>query len=301
MATNDEDVLPPEVRAQVDKIKAEGDEGAPADGDGGDAEPARAPVPPERPLSRRQQAEQERLELIRAADARAAKAEELVTELRTARERDVERLARMEALLEHGLRQREPEPQRQAAPVEDPTVQIQKLRRQATDALASGKLDEYHDLQDQITDIRADVKARQRIAELPRPEAPQMQKPAWVQAVEAQFPEVVTHANGLNTVAAFAQIDPSQFGPEKLKKAFTRARDELGLGKKRETPEENGRRREMLSGGPVNGSGRAPAGKGEKFVNVPKNYREIARRAGMTPEDYVRSYAQMNPGDVGRE
>lgn len=294
---DEDDVLPPEVRAEVEKVKREEGISEPET-----EEPARAEVPPERPLSRRQQIEQERVAQIQAANDRAAAAERIATEIREAREKDIERFTRMETLLQESLRHREEAARPAPAPAEDDGAKIAKLRRQATEALTAGKLDEYHELQDEITDIRAESRARKLISELPKPaEAPQ-QKPAWVSAIESQYPDVLTHANGLNTVAAYAQMDPAQFGPEKLKKAFERARGELGTGKKKESEEENGRRREMLAGGPVNGNGHSPAPrKGEKFVNVPKNYKEIARRAGMSPEDYIRSYAAMNPDEISRE
>jgi DnaJ-class molecular chaperone len=133
----------------------------------------------------------------------------------------------------------------------------------------------------------------------------QFQKPAWVQVVENEYPDVVTHDRGFDTVASFMRISgvqPHAVNADALRKAFGRAREELAPNNARSS-------RSPTSGRswPAAARPRAPRrcrrGKSGTTVSLkgfPQgfDYRGAARRAGMSPEDYVRAYAKMNPGDV---
>lgn len=301
MATENDDELPPEVQAEVDKARREGGEEPP------EVEVERAAIPAGdgRPLSRRQQAEQERMAQIEAANRRSEAAEKIAEELRAARAADSERFARMEQALEFVARQRQeaPPPQhRQEAPAPSVDEQVKKLRRDANDALGKNDIDAFHDANEQIARVigraEADSRVRAAMAQMPQPQQPQIQKPAWVSAVEAQHGDVLMNPRGLNTVAAFLGISDEAFGPEKLDKAFKRAREELGLAKRKD--ETNERQRAMLSGGPTNGTTRSN-GKSKPQARMPAGWQEAARKAGMSKEDYIRAHVEMHPEDVVRE
>ena len=299
MAEREEDVLPPEVRAEVDKIKQEegGEEGAP--------ETERVEVaPPERPLSRRARAEEDRKAEIQAANERAAAAAKIAEDVRAQlAERDMadaERWGRLEGML---AQRQQPQPV-QEQPKPDKGPDPDKYNRQMTkakDALAKGDIDEYHRrIEKALLQKAKEQIAPELAARIPQAQQAPMQKPMWVVAVENQFPDVVQHPRGLNAVAAFAQMAGGQLTPESLQAAYVRARQEIGGGAGNPQRE---RQKDMMRGGSVNGNGGGNRGGngGGRTVNVPKNWREIARGAGMSEQDYLRSYAQMNPGEVSRE
>ncbi len=252
--------LPPEVQEEVDRIKA------------GEPEPEEKPElvsVPDRPLSRRQQAAQETKAEIEAAKSRADEATKLVEEMRKETAETRERFARMEQALDFSLRQQsQPQPQYQQRPqAEGPSVdeQVRKLARDRDKALSDGDLNTYHEHQERIFDIKSEARAKAiaaaEVAALRAqiPQQQQFQKPPWMLAVESQYGDVVMSPQGLNTVAAFMQMDPSAFGPEKLDKAFKRSREELGLAKR--SDEKNQQARAMLSGGPTSGGPRPANGR----------------------------------------
>lgn len=301
-----DDGVPQELKDEVDRIRQE--EGGEAGGDQEEGGEERVK------LSRRQAAKQRTEEKEAAETARAneileatrATAEE-AKQLRADRAKDAERMARLEGLLEATVvSQRQQVYQQPRGPEPEPAETVyRKKMRDASAALAAGKLDDYHDLQreanEAIVDERIRAGQQQVLRQIPVPQQ-QFQKPDWVSAVEAQFGDVVMHPSGQNAVANFHSImygPNSRPTPESLHKAYVRAQDELGLGNK-EDPAKIERKRAMLAGGRVNGSNKTSGGGKEEFVNVPKNYKEIARRAGMKPEDYLRSYAESNPKDVSR-
>jgi hypothetical protein len=290
-----EDDLPVEVQAEVDKIRS--DEGIVDDAPAAIEQIEVAPVEVERPKSRKQQAEEERAAQFRAVEERATKAEQLAQEIRNEAN---QRMARLEALLEAGQRyQQQPPVTEQQTERRDWRERADKAMRKAEKALAAGELTEYHDQLAKATELRMEGKFNPRLEETQQrfqqqiPQQP-MQKPAWVTSVENEFPDVVQHAAGLNAVAAFINLDGSVgFSPEKLKRAFLRARQEITPD--RAAPQPSERSRQLLSGAPTGGGGRgAPAApNGSPKVSVPKNYREIAKSVGMTPDEYVRAAAAM--------
>jgi len=298
-----DDALPPEVQAQVDKIKAE---------EGGDSPAAESELEsvevavPERPLSRKQQAEKERAEQFRAVEERATKAAEIAERLAQQRQEDAQRLARMEEMLSRGYGQQ----QVPAAQTEQTQAsgdkwrdKFDKFRRKADEALAAGKLDDYHRYQDKATEIKTEAMVEGRLQQIQQ-RAPQTQQqfraPDWVTAVESQFADVVMHPSGKNVVAAIAQMEMAKTGrapdAQMLMAAYGRARTELGLGKQSQEPTE--KQRQVLNGGPVNGSGRAaPAGDNRApKVLVPSNWRQIARANRMTDEQYLANAKAMQDG-----
>lgn len=299
MSTPNSDALPPEVQAEVAKALTDGEEPA-------SVEPEETH---EVRLSRRQQRHAEREEELRGAKERAESAERMAAELRQATEAQAARLSRMEQMLEGVGRMASQPVQAEPPKPKDVAEEVRRLERKATEALTKGDMDEYHRRMRKATrlEIEADLLPR-----IPNPQQfqapPQMpQKPAWVSAVENQFPDVVTHQRGFDTVAAFIQLQGGGVGldPDRLKKAFERTREELGL--KQREQDQHERKRQMLAGGPTNGASRGGAVGGKSGTKVSiklqggLNPTEIARRAGMSVQDYAKAYAAMNPGDVEKE
>lgn len=292
---DDGDVLPPEVRAEVEKVKSE--EGG-NESTNEETESVALGPPPEDKESRRARKDRERREereetnrRLEAAESRAAESARIAEELRAS-------MARQEQMLQE---RNQPKERRE----EDPRDVYEKQMKKAKDALAAGNLDEYHERLRRALKAEAVSEAQERI----KPLIPQQtqqgmpQRPVWATAVENQFPDVVMDPRGLNAVAAFASIDPTPLTADKLMRAFTRARQELKTGGQEQKPtQDRERQRQMLSSGPTNGgSGRGGAGRAETTVDgLPKNYRDIARQSGMTAEQYVKNFATMNPEKIRR-
>lgn len=305
MSTPNDDVLPENVRAEVDAIReSEGlDDPKPAEPE--EETPVR--------LSRRAQKEQERQEELSAAREKAEKAAEAIEQLRREREEDRARADRLErTFAELANLARQPVPVQQEAPRDagDWRDKYDKQMKKAKEALEKGQIDEYHERFSKAQELRTVATLAPRIPDPRQFQQPQQQqwvKPAWVQSVENEFPDVIQHQRGFDTVTAFIGIvDPTGANrgkPETLKKAFERARTELGT--KARAEEQREQKRQMLAGG---GSGGRPAGSGGRgnapVVNVKlpkgKDFRQIARASGMTEQEYARAYAAMNPEDVER-
>lgn len=296
---NDDDELPPEVQAEVDAALKGGDE----PGQHAESEAADVPAPK---LSRRQQAEQERMELIRAATTRAEAAEKIAEDLRKGREEDRERLARMEQAIQFVATRPAPEPQREQRRDEGPSFeeQLRKLEKDRKAALSGGDIDSYEQAGLEIIRLhsqKSERAAQDAIANFQRQNQPQQQfqKPPWVTAVESQYGDVMIHPSGTNTVAAFVQLGGGQVNPEALDKAFKRAREELGLAKKAD--EKNQQQRQVLAGGGTNGIPKNGSRKEGGSVKMPAGWQDAARKAGMSLDDYKRAHIAMHPEDVVRE
>lgn len=301
MAKDDEG-LPPEVQAEVDAIKRqEGIGETTDDGKFTEATEDVAAPPPPAPKSRRAQQEEERNNLIRAAEERATRAEQLAE--KTAKD-FTERMARLEGTIEAGNQQRQQpvyiqQPPQQQAPAKDWQAERRAALREAQKALAASDYDGWQEHQDRATGLQIEEMRSKLMQEFeqrqPRQQQAIAEKPIWLTAVESQFPDVLQHQRGPGTVAAFMQmegISAANFNAETMQKAFVRARKELNLAPNSPAPTEQ--QRQVHAGGPVNGSSRiaAPAGATSK-VKVPKNWREIARRAGMSEAQYLRAAKDM--------
>lgn len=289
-----EDELPESVKKEMADARKEGE----ADEGGQDAQPEEEQQERVK-LSRRAQKEEERKAELQAANERADKASQLAEQIRA---ESNERYARLEGMI-GGLAQgrQEQQSQQQRPVVEDVSDQARKLRKEARTALTAGDIEEYEEKNNRASNMERDDAIARALRTIPQPQ--QVQRlPDWVTAVEAQFPDVVMHPAGKNAVAAFGQIEMAKTGrpidPQGLMSAYTRAREELGIAKRADANNET--RRKQLASGPSNGATRSGGSK-ETYVNAPKNYREIAKRAGMKPEDYLRQYAQANPADVSSE
>ncbi len=296
MADTD-DELPESVQAEVDKIKAEGQADLP--------EPE-TEVPMEKvKLSRRQVKDEEMLARATAAEERAAKIEEASL----ARERaSEERLARMEGMLAGQMQQRrEPEPRDRTVADDDEESPQQKYNaavKEAKAILVNQDIDGYHEKMAEANRIliRAEAQKLMRKQQQSAPQSADAGKPEWMRNVEIRNYDVLMHPEGQRIVTGFAHLEgfPAQPTPDKLERAFAAARQYLAPKKKDESPTDNEKKRQQLAGtgGGGNGGGGARRGGGERHVNLPVNYKDKAKQAGMTAEQYAKAYAQMNPGAV---
>jgi hypothetical protein len=312
MSAPNDDVLPEHVRAEVEAIREQ--EGLNQD-EPQAAEPEEvAPVQ----LSRRAQKEQERQAELAAAREEAKRAAETAEQAR----REAEQLRAQQQLVNQQMAElaalaRMSQQQPQQGPQddgEDWREKADKHMKKAQAALQAGDLNEYHDRLSKAMELRMKAQVRPMIPDprqFQQPQAPQQspQLPPWVRVVENEYPDVVTHQQGYNTVAAFvglARQRGEEVSPDVLRKAYDRARQELGLKARNDAQLEQ--RRQMLAGGNARaGAGAASAGgkKNGPTVNIKLakgiDHRAIARRAGMSEQEYAKAYAQMNPQDVDRD
>lgn len=252
-------------------------------------------------LSRRKKEQQEREERMAALEsdrtARAQEAERLRQELQQTREEQ----ARMRGMLEQI--QRQPagrESAREEAPV-DLRDKLDELRRAANDALGKQDIETWQRHQEAIMDAKAEMKARAIVAaqqkNMPAPVQQQPQKPDWVRAIEFQYPDVLTDPRGQHTVGIFDSLlsQAEQFGPQRLHKAFQRARAELGLTQTQQ--QATGQSRQLLTGITSNGVGRKPSN-GDSVVNMPRHYLETALRSGMTRAEAAKAWRESYPNEA---
>ncbi len=251
-------------------------------------------------LSRRKKEQQEREERMAALEsdrtARAQEAERLRQELAQTREAQ----ARMQGILEQ--MQRMPagrESGREEAPV-DLRDKLDELRRTANDQLGKQDLDAWQRTQEAIMDAKAEMKARAIVAaqqkNMPAPQQQAPQKPDWVRAIEFQYPDVLTDPRGQHTVGIFDSLlgQTEQFGPQRLHKAFQRARTELGLA---QAPAASNQARQLHTGISSNGVGRKPAN-GDSVVNMPRHYLETALKSGMTRAEAAKAWRESYPNEA---
>lgn len=300
--------LPEDVQAQVDKIRDE-------EGLNEEVTPPEPDVEHEIKLTRRARERQEERAAVEAAREAATKAQEALEHERRAREEDRARIERMErsmnemAAFARGAVGTQPQPGPQQGG-EDWREEYSKQRKKAQKALEAGDMNEYHERLEKATmlKLKAEIaptipNPRQFQQFQPAPQAPQ--KPAWVQVVENEFPDVVTHDRGFDTVATFVRLAgtaPQNLNADALRKAFNRAREELGTKQRNDAQREQ--KRQLLAGG--GSTGRVAGGTGTKGpsvnVKLPPGFdpRVIAKRAGMTVQEYAKAYGKMNPGDVNQ-
>ena len=292
----EDDKLPPEVQAQVDAAREEGEQ---QDQQAGGEEEKTETVR----LTRREKAAQEkqaREEEERAAREAAKEAARLAKEANERVERNeresLERMARLEALLAGRQQERTTEVKEEREDKDDDwRDKYDRHQKKAKEALAAGDMDEYHERMTKAAVVRAKAEMRKDMPK-PQPQQQVQQKPPWLGALEAQFSDVVLHPQGLQAVSAFAQLNTQGTPQERVQKAFERARQELGL--KKHDAETNQRQRQMMgTGGRVQAQRSGSTG---PAVRMPANWREVARRAGMSAEDYARAYAESNPDAVER-
>jgi hypothetical protein len=258
-------------------------------------------------LSRRKREQQERDDRMSALEAdRTARTEE-AARLRAELQQTREGLARMQGAVEQ-LGKRQSQPREPAGPSEEPIERrIAKTVKSANEALGKNDLDSYHEHMLEAMDLKAQaiVEAREKSRPAPAAAAAQVpQKPAWVTAIEFQYPDVLTHPRGQSTVFAFEPIVGGNFSPEKLHTMFRRARAELGLGEAA-TPVAPATRaatpaaRALHTGITSTGTGARRTSAGEvSEVKIPRRNLEEMMKAGLSRTQAAKAWRE-SYGDEG--
>lgn len=247
-------------------------------------------------LSRYKRKEQEREEreaaLKAERDERAAETERLRAELAQTRELT----ARLHGAVEQMQRQpREAQQQRQTVDEDTPMSlrdKIDERRRVAQEALGKSDLDAYQREMEGIMEL----KARAIVAAQPRQQVQaqqpqQVQKPDWVRAVEWHYPDILAHPRGQHTVGVLDSLATDPWGPERLHRAFQRARTELGIKPAvASAPASRGLYTSMES---TATGGRST--RGETSVSIPKKNLEEMLRAGLTRAQAAKAWKESYP------
>ena len=297
MALADEakaDGLPEEVVAEIEGAQ-EGGEGREGGAEG------EAPVTIR--LSRRKKEQQEREERLKAAEDRAAAAERIANELR---QQSAQESAHLRGTLEQMQRQftaSQQQPTARPAAEEPIERRISTEMKAAEAALKASDLGEYHERMGRLMDLRAEAKAQAIIAAQPKPQVQQQpqqqQRPPWVMAIEMQYPDVLSHPRGQQTVGIVDQLlSHEPWGPDRLHKAFQRARTELGM-KPAAAPAPAAGQRALY--GSIQTSGTGGGGRrgadGSESVTVPKEYLSMATRSGMTKAQAAKAWKDSYPDE----
>lgn len=168
-----------------------------------------------------------------------------------------------------------------------------EMRRDAQAALDAGKFDQWQDMftESIVEQMKGLIPAQQQVQSGPHP---------VVQAMMVQFPAVVNAGQrGIdmaiaqdNVLAAMGVPD----GPERYRKAFELASNTLG-GQTQQQPQFSQASRGALSGLPGGRSAGTTNG-GEPGIMLSAYEKEVARRCGMSLEEYATFLAEGQPDRV---
>lgn len=168
-----------------------------------------------------------------------------------------------------------------------------ELKRQAREAIDAGKFDDWDRLNTEaiLEQVKGMIPAQQQVQSGPHP---------VVQAMMVQFPAVVNAGQrGIdmaiaqdNVLAAMGVPD----GPERYRKAFELASNTLG-GQAPQAAQFSQASRGALSGLP-NSRNSGSAGSGEPGVMLSAYEKDVARRCGMSLEEYASFLAEGQPDRV---
>ncbi len=277
-------------------------DGAPADTEPAEPapppEPVAVPLPPKR-LSRREQAaldDRKRLdELERKHEETRRNYEHEVSRLRT-------ELAVRPVQVAHVPQPQQVQPQQAPDPDE--------IYRKADQALDAHNLPEYQRLTRMAQKAERDREWQERAQQF-RPQQAQQQAPMdpGFVATLAQYPEVINSPQGQALAVAEDQILQAmgyQPGPQRLHMALTAARNRITGSQKTANPGYDQRSAAALSSAPANGrSAGAPSnGGGSPALMITpdeeRTMRAVAKKSGMTWDEYAHSYAGLNPDRVRR-
>ena len=152
---------------------------------------------------------------------------------------------------------------------------------------------------DEIADLRAERAIEQY--EKRQKESQTPQGPSWLPRIEAEFGEVVDAPGGRQLADAFymAMAKREGAGAATARKAFARAATELGI-KPPAPPRGNGQARAQNLGIPRSQT-RSEEAPGERTIDLPKGWEEVAKKSGMSKERYKEHYAAMHPEAVKDE
>lgn len=255
------------------------------------------PVPvPDRPLSRRARAAASQQSLEREIkDIRETVSKSTSDYQRQLGERDAE-IARLRGSFETY--------QRVATERAQPAKpSAQDLHDKALEALKEGRFDEYSKLERQS--VLSEIEASR-----PQQQYQQQQSPGFdprLQAVIMTTPaaqKVMTHEKGMQMAILMDQELATVYnipdGPDRWKRAFEIAEQRLNGGKQQPNGfSANGRN--VLAGVGHTGNGTGTSKNGTPHVQLPTGWESWARAAGMTREEYARSYADLHPDKISDE
>lgn len=167
-----------------------------------------------------------------------------------------------------------------------------EIKRAAREALDAGKFDDWDRLNTEaiLEQVKSLIPAQQQVQSGPHP---------VVQAMMVQFPAVVNAGQrGIdmaiaqdNVLAAMGVPD----GPERYRKAFELASNTLS-GQNPQQPQYSQASRGALAGLPANRTGGQSAG--EPGIMLSAYEKEVARRCGMSLEEYAGFLAESQPDRV---
>lgn len=190
---------------------------------------------------------------------------------------------------------------RQAAP-EPPKADPKALRKEAQTKLDAGDYAGWDERYSEAMLLEAEERVKKLI---PRPAAPVQQPDYATQAVIQSFPDVMGHTNERGEPIGWqlAAVEDQRLallgipnGPERYKRAFEAVRASLPkAGRNGFSAASRG----VLSAVPPGRSAGAPE-EGELGVEITPYMREVARKCGMTIEEYAKYYAEGNPKAVRR-
>lgn len=180
----------------------------------------------------------------------------------------------------------------QQAQVQAPRKSPDEIKRAAREALDAGKFDDWDRLNTEaiLEQVKGLIPAQQPVQSGPHP---------VVQAIMAQFPTVLNAGQrGIdmaiaqdNVLAAMGVPD----GPERYRKAFELASNTLG-GQQQQQPQFSQASRGALAG--VAGARNSGPTGGEPGIVLSAYEKEVARRCGMSLEEYASYIAESQPNRV---
>ena len=182
---------------------------------------------------------------------------------------------------------------------QSPRVSAQDLHNKALDALKEGRFDEYdkYNRQSILAEMEEKRPAQQaQVQQQPQGMDPRMQM-VVMSSPAAQ--KVLTHQHGMQMAVLadqeLANVYNIPDGPDRWRKAFELAEQRLGGGQRTNGFPASGR--QVLAGVAHSGNG-TPGGKASPQVQLPAGWEKWAAGAGMTKEEYIRSYAEIHPDKV---
>lgn len=261
------------------------DTSAPANDNAISAKPEGAPVK----LSRRQEAQKQKDELSSKLDALTKSFGESQKSWEAKLAQVEQENARHRGAFELLTRQQQIQ---QQAQVQTPRKSPDEIKRAAREALDAGKFDDWDRLNTEaiLEQVKGLIPAQQPVQSGPHP---------VVQAMMAQFPTVLNAGQrGIdmaiaqdNVLAAMGVPD----GPERYRKAFELASNTLG-GQQPQAQQFSQASRGALAGVAGVRNGGAPSG--EPGIVLSAYEKEVARRCGMSLEEYAGFIAESQPDRV---
>lgn len=179
--------------------------------------------------------------------------------------------------------------------------QIEEVERAADEALAKNDYTSYRKHQRKLTRLIADQAAEEKFSRVPAQSEPQPGGiPPALLGFAVAHPDVIQKDPNLNWVRLKDQeleMMGWKPGPERVKKAFEMASQVLSGSAKSSGTGFSTSTAPILSGVPTN-TGRAGGGSRAPGVILTDHEKFVAKKAGMTLEEYARNLAATHPDRV---